>query len=141
MATASDIDRIAELEELAFGPEAWSRDLVAAELTGPDRRYFVAETAGRFQGYAGIFLGLDSAEVMPIAVAPDRQGQGIGRRLMEALLAEARTAGVGQVFLEVADGSAAAIGLYRSLGFEQIGRRRAYYQPSGRDALVMRLTM
>jgi N6-L-threonylcarbamoyladenine synthase/ribosomal-protein-alanine N-acetyltransferase len=140
-ATASDVDRLAELEQASFGAEAWSRRLVFEELTGPHRRYFVAEAGGRVTGYAGLFLGLDSAEVMTVAVDPAWRGRGLGRRLMLALLTEAERAGKRRVMLEVAVGSEAAIGLYRSLGFAQIGRRRGYYQPSGRDALVMRLDL
>jgi ribosomal-protein-alanine N-acetyltransferase len=115
--------------------------MVAAELGGPDRRYFVVQAGGRVEGYAGLFLGWDVAEVMTIAVAPDWRGRGLGRALMEGILAEAALAGRRRVILEVAEGSEAAVGLYRWLGFEPIGRRRAYYQPSGRDALVMRLDL
>lgn len=140
-AAASDIDRLVELEALTFGAEAWSREMVAEELRGPHRRYLVVERGGEVAGYGGVFLGLDAAEVMTVGVDPAAQGCGLGRRLMEALLAEVRRAGSKRVLLEVAVDSEAAIGLYRSLGFRQIGRRRGYYQPSGRDALVMSLDM
>jgi ribosomal-protein-alanine acetyltransferase len=140
-ATASDIDQLTELENSAFGVEAWSRDIVLAEISRPDRRYLVVEDCGRVAGYGGVFLGVDSAEIMTVAVAASARGRGLGRRLMEALLAEAKSAQLSQVMLEVAVDSAAAIALYRSLGFAGIGQRRGYYQPSGRDALVMRLSL
>jgi ribosomal-protein-alanine acetyltransferase len=141
VARPDDIGRLVELERVAFGTEAWTPEMVAGELAGPHRRYFVVEAGGRVVGYAGVFLGLDVAEVMTIAVEPAARGLGLGRRLMETLLDQARRGGLKQVVLEVAVDSAPAIGLYESLGFAQIGRRPRYYQPSGRDALVMRLRL
>jgi ribosomal-protein-alanine N-acetyltransferase len=140
-ASALDIDQLAELEDQAFGVEAWSRQLLMAELTGPHRHYLVIESGGSIIGYAGLFLGLDEAEVMTIAVAPAARGRGLGRWLMEALLDRARAAAPRKVMLEVAADSEPARRLYRSLGFQPVGRRRGYYQPSGRDALVMRLDL
>ncbi|MDR1635560.1 MAG: ribosomal protein S18-alanine N-acetyltransferase [Bifidobacteriaceae bacterium] len=138
-ARGDDIVRLLELEDSAFDEEAWTREMIEDELAGPDRRYFVVEVGGRVAGYAGVFLGLDSAEIMTIAIEPAVRRRGLGRRLMETLLDCARQAGLGQVMLEVAATSPPAINLYKSLGFEEIGRRLRYYQPSGRDALVMRL--
>ncbi|MDR3107099.1 MAG: GNAT family N-acetyltransferase, partial [Bifidobacteriaceae bacterium] len=103
-AAVGDLDGIVELEWLAFGVEAWTRQMLAEELSGPNRRYWVVEVGGQVAGYAGVFLGWDSAEVMTIAVDPVARGQGLGRRLMERLLAEARVAGLRRVMLEVAVG-------------------------------------
>jgi ribosomal protein S18 acetylase RimI-like enzyme len=75
--------------------------------------------------------------VQTIAVAPRSQGRGLGRALLDALLAEARRRGCTQVFLEVLDTNEAAISLYEKSGFERQGRRRDYYG-QGADALVMR---
>ena len=58
---------------------------------------------------------------------------------MNELLAFAKRQGSEEVFLEVKAVNEAAIGLYLSLGFEQIDVRNRYYQPSGEDALVMRM--
>jgi ribosomal-protein-alanine N-acetyltransferase len=75
--------------------------------------------------------------VSTIGVARGRQGEGIGARLLDALLAEAdRRSPV--VLLEVRADNERAMGLYRRRGFAEIGRRRRYYQPSGTDAVVMR---
>ena len=74
-----------------------------------------------------------------LAVAPAAQGQGLGRRLLDALVAEARRRDAGEVLLEVRAENAAALALYTAAGFERIGVRRGYYQPGGTDALVLRL--
>ena len=73
-----------------------------------------------------------------IAVRRNRQRAGIGRTLLEALLAEARHRKVNAVLLEVAVDNRPAQKLYDTYGFEPIGLRRGYYQPSNTDALVMR---
>ena len=76
-----------------------------------------------------------STRCTPSAWIPHYQGRGIGRRLLDELL---DFADGGVVFLEVRTDNEAAIALYRSVGFEQIGLRRRYYRVSGADAYTMR---
>lgn len=81
------------------------------------------------------------AEILTIAVSPDWQGHGLGRRLMDAVLSRAHGDRVEAVFLEVDETNAPAIALYRRLGFYQVGGRPDYYREgAGRPtaALVMR---
>ena len=63
---------------------------------------------------------------------------GIGSALLDALIRAARERGCAEVFLEVRADNPRAHGLYLRRGFEEIGVRRGYYQPSGADAIVMR---
>jgi [ribosomal protein S18]-alanine N-acetyltransferase len=82
----------------------------------------------------------DEAEILSIGVDTEFQGRGVGRALVEALIALARGKGARRLFLDVAESNAAALALYARLGFEQMGRRKAYYlHPDGRqeDALLM----
>ena len=62
----------------------------------------------------------------------------IATRLIEAVLAEARSRGMLRIFLEVREGNRGARALYRTLGFETIGRHRLYYRDPPEDALIMR---
>ena len=80
------------------------------------------------------------SEVMTLAVAPSHRRRGAGRALLEAAMAQAEARAVDAVFLEVAADNDPAIALYRSAGFEQVGRRKGYYaHPNGaKDALVLR---
>ena len=78
---------------------------------------------------------------LTIAVAADRWSQGIGSQLLDRLLAEARSRGATEVFLEVRADNARAQRLYQWRGFAEVGIRRGYYQPSGMDAIVMRLDL
>ena len=78
----------------------------------------------------------DEAHVINVAVAPAERRRGIGRALVQTLLAYAREHAIAKVLLEVRAGNSAAIGLYRSLGFAEFNVRRRYY-PDGEDAIEM----
>jgi [ribosomal protein S18]-alanine N-acetyltransferase len=138
--TAADIEAVLPLEQGLFGEESWSRQMLEGELAEqPGSRYYVvADDNGVITGYAGLLLAGAQADVLTLAVAADRWGEGIGTALLEALLAEADRRGCTQVFLEVRIDNMRAQRLYRRYGFTEIGIRKAYYQPSGTDALVMR---
>jgi ribosomal-protein-alanine N-acetyltransferase len=93
-------------------------------------------------GYAGLLVpGGGQADVLTLAVAEDHWGHGIGAALLRGLLAEAASRDCREVFLEVRVDNARAQRLYRGYGFAEVGLRRGYYQPSGMDALVMRLDL
>jgi ribosomal-protein-alanine N-acetyltransferase len=137
-----DVQAVAVLEEALFGPEAWSPELLTTELTADpvSRYYIVADDDGVLAGYAGLLAQPGGqADVLTLAVAEHRWGEGIGGALLDGLLSEAGRRGCTEIFLEVRVDNDRAQRLYRRRGFTDIGIRRAYYQPSGIDALVMRL--
>jgi [ribosomal protein S18]-alanine N-acetyltransferase len=138
--TSADVSAVLKLEQELFGEEAWSRAMLRGELAQqPESRYYlVADDNGVITGYAGMLAAGVQGDVLTLAVAGHRWGQGTGSALLEALLAEAARRGCTEVFLEVRTDNARAQQLYRRYGFVQIGVRRGYYQPSGTDALVMR---
>ncbi len=92
---------------------------------------------------AGFALGrvvLDEAELLTLAVDPDQQGKGIGRRCLTDFEIAARAKGSGRAMLEVAETNAAARGLYLSSGFREDGVRKAYYRAADGariDAILM----
>ena len=161
---AEDLEAVARIEGELFGAEAWSLDLLAAELAashGPmaDRRYVVVESedaddaaspsagAGlngpRLLGYAGLYHagGLTSADLLTIATIPAARGRGIASLMLTELVSTAQQAGCPDVLLEVRQSNEAAQRLYTGHGFVLIGRRRRYYQAPPEDAVVMRLTL
>jgi [ribosomal protein S18]-alanine N-acetyltransferase len=143
--TPADLPAVLRLEAALFGDEAWSEAMLTSELEGAEasgRYYLVAEDAGGLVGYAGLLSpGGSQADVLTMAVAKDRWGQRIGAMLLDSLVAEAARQGCTEVFLEVRVDNDRAQRLYRSRGFDGIGLRRGYYQPSGTDALVMQLSL
>jgi [ribosomal protein S18]-alanine N-acetyltransferase len=138
--TTADLDGVLSLEDALFGAEAWSRQMLSGELgeQPASRYYLVAEDEAGIVGYGGLLAAGTQADVLTIAVAASRWGQGVGSGLLAALLAEARRRGCTEVFLEVRADNTRAQRLYHWWGFTEIGIRRGYYQPSGADAIVMR---
>jgi len=139
--TPADAKRCAELEALLFGgDDPWPESAFVRELAAPHIRYVAARADGVLVGYAGMArLGRVAPyeyEIHTIGVDPEYQGRGIGRAMMNDLLAAAGPDAT--VFLEVRTDNEAAIGLYSGLGFKKLGVRRRYYQASGADAFTMR---
>ena len=83
------------------------------------------------------------AHLLNLCVHPNAQHLGYGRRLLNALLMKAADADADRVFLEVRPSNEIALQLYRSVGFERIGMRPAYYQAEyGReDAVILAVTL
>ena len=143
-AGAGDLDAIMALETGTFGSDAWSTASMRQELRNANCFYLVAfrpETPDEIEAYAGLLApnGAKEADIQTIAVAEGSRRGGLGRTLLLTLVNEARKRGAAEVFLEVRADNPGAQALYRSLGFEQLAVRKAYYQPDGVDALVMRL--
>jgi ribosomal-protein-alanine N-acetyltransferase len=131
------IEDVLPIEADLFGVEQWSAAMFWNELANGNF-YLIACADQRIAGYGGLSVADTEAWVQNIAVRRDLQRHGIGRRLLEALLTEAARQGTRAVLLEVAVDNAPAQRLYAQYGFEQVGVRRGYYQPTNTDALVMR---
>ena len=138
--TPADAARCAELGAQLFdGDDPWPAAAFLRELAAPHIHYVAARADDQLVGYGGIArLGRKPPyeyEIHTIGVDAAYQGQGIGRRMMMELLDYASG---GAVFLEVRTDNEAAIALYESLGFVNVGLRRRYYRASGADAYTMR---
>ena len=131
------VSQIAELEMLCFA-DPWSADSVAGELTNPLSYWLVAVENDCVVGYVGSQTVLGEADVMNVAVHPDRRGCGIGRMLMDGLQTALKAQSVYSLTLEVRPSNTAAIALYESLGYVQVGRRPNYYHKPKEDALILR---
>ena len=131
------IELVLPVEQVLFAPEPWSARLFWSELGQLDTRHYVVALAEEeLVGYAGLCDYPDEAFVQTMAVAPAAQGRGVGRLLLEELLAEADRRRQRVVSLEVRADNEAAQRLYARHGFTRTGVRRGYY-PGGVDALVL----
>ena len=95
--------------------------------------------SGEVRAYAILIPVLDEAELLNIGVAGAHQRKGLGREMLTGMLNAAREKNMRRVFLEVRSSNAAAIALYRSAGFGEIGLRRGYYRNANgsEDAITM----
>ena len=131
----ADIPALVELEEILFpGDSPWTWQMFAGELEAGNHYVVHRDDDGKIDGYAGLAIVGDEAEVHTIGVRPAAQGSGLGRKLLRQLLSAAADR---RILLEVRTDNAVAIGLYESEGFVRLGVRRRYYQPSGADAYTM----
>ena len=151
----ADLAEVIALEHELFPDDPWTAGMFADEVAQPpeSRLYLIAEADGDSEGapvppaagpglagYAGLMFipGGTQADVLTIAVRPVHWGRGIGSALLDTMLTAARSRGCTEIFLEVRADNPRAHGLYSRRGFEDLGVRRGYYQPSGVDAIVMR---
>ena len=139
-ADATQAEALAAVHATAF-PQPWPAREIASLGVGLGGFILVAEDE---QGeIAGFILGraiAGEAEILTLAVPPERRRSGIARALVEALAVQAQARGARTAYLEVAADNAPAIALYEQSGFSQVGLRRGYYRRGGSapaDALVM----
>jgi ribosomal-protein-alanine N-acetyltransferase len=103
-----------------------------------DALFLVAETADGVAGYVVALDAADEGEILNLAVAPAGRRHGLGRALVEAILAALNNRGAQHVYLEVRESNAPARALYAAHGFREVGRRKQYYRRPVEDAIVLR---
>ncbi|MCL6433141.1 MAG: ribosomal protein S18-alanine N-acetyltransferase [Leptolyngbyaceae cyanobacterium HOT.MB2.61] len=80
---------------------------------------------------------LEEAHITVLGIAPEYHRQGLGQALFYALLRSAYLQGLERATLEVRISNQSALSLYQKFGFQEVGRRKKYYQDTGEDALVL----
>jgi ribosomal-protein-alanine N-acetyltransferase len=136
----SDLPRVLEVENASYSVP-WSALTFRGLLRRPDAEVIVATESERIIGHSVYWHVLDQAELGNVAVAPEARARGIGARLVAEIIERASRRGVRELFLEVRPSNANARHIYQKFGFEQVGRRRNYYQLPTEDALVLRRLM
>lgn len=131
------VQQVAQLEKQCFS-DPWSENAVNSELTNPLSLWIIAVDGSEVVGYVGSQSVLGEADMMNIAVSPDRRRNGIAVKLVESLIAHLMEKDVRCLSLEVRASNAPAAALYQKLGFQQVGRRPNYYAKPKEDALILR---
>ena len=124
--SGSELDEIMTIMEDSFEPrfgEGWSRSQCSGMLGDRNSWVALAREGDQPTGFALSRMIIDEAELLLIAVRPAYRGRGIGTELLRQVCSMAASK---RLHLEVRDGNAAA-NLYQMTGFQQIGRRRNYY--------------
>ena len=139
LATFKDAPALAEIHAGAFR-RGWDQDEFERLLSDGAVRAHVV-TAGAQVPPCGFVIShvvVPEAEILSIAVRPDRRGRKLGRALLQHHLARLAGEGVTTSFLEVDEANTAALALYTRLGYETAGRRKGYYAGGTADALLLR---
>jgi [ribosomal protein S18]-alanine N-acetyltransferase len=131
------------LEILAESPEAanWSVAALENALDVYAGHFLVSVSNTAVIGFVLARQIADEAEILNLAVSRACRRHGIGKALMQHLLATFQDPKPKKLFLEVRESNAPAIAFYRSLGFAQSGRRACYYHHPREAALVFELNL
>lgn len=133
----SDLDEILAIERRVY-PTPWSREAFLHDLLeNPYGWNLVVRASHQVIAYACLWIVDDRLMINNIAVAPERQGAGEGRRFLDSILREAASRGCREATLEVRPSNLRARRLYDRAGFVATGVRRDYYQDTHEDAIVM----
>jgi len=132
----SHIPSILEIES-RVNTAPWSEKSFRNELGHPHGVFLVALLEGQVIGYGGFWMVVDEAHITTVAVSPDHQRKGVGRKLMVELLNRAKARRMACSTLEVRAGNEPAIRLYEDLGYVSTAKRKSYYPDNHEDAIVM----
>ena len=142
LAGLADVTALWAIETASF-PTPWSRWSFLGELGHRHSYTLVAGPASpqpwQTWAYLIFWVVLDEMHILNLAVHPDHRHQGLARRLLAEGLAQARILGAELAWLEVRPSNLAALALYESFGFKEVGRRPRYYEDSQEDALLLTL--
>ncbi len=124
--------------ECAAYPHPWSEGIFC-DCLRVGYCCWVIETGGEIVGHGVMSAAVGECHILNVCVHPDYQQCGLGRRMLKRLISLGRTRNADTAFLEVRLSNSAAIGLYESEGFSEVGVRRGYYPGAkGReDAIIM----
>ena len=132
---------LASLHARAF-TASWSEADIAKLLENP-AVFAILARGPEPQGFVMAWAAASDAEILTLAVVPEARRKNIGASLVTAAGVAALVRGAASMHLEVSETNDAARALYKKLGYEEAGRRRAYYAGEGGavDALVLKRTL
>ena len=151
--TPADCGAIAALEAKLFATALDQPRLMALQTNPvfcglvdlvPDQDQPQSTSADDLNSYLGGYLLAtiidDEAEILSIGVKPNRQRQGVGKRLLQHFFDYGGSRNMTKAMLEVAEDNLPALGLYRDFGFAKFGRRKDYYKQGNQkiDAIIMK---
>ncbi len=142
--TPKQISEIVALDRLCFGG-LWTEDGYFRELESPNSSLFALSISepnavnsdSKIIGIGCLWSIVEEAHITLLGIHPDYRGQGLGQLLLYVLFKDARKRGLKWATLEVKANNHPAISLYKKFGFQIVGKRQGYYQPTGEDALIL----
>ena len=130
---ATHLEAVAEVERLGQ-THPWTRDTLARALDDAMLEVWGAWRAQTLLGFAVLARLPFEVELQALTVRPEARRQGVGHDLLRHLVTRAEALAAERLLLEVREGNAPALALYRQLGFREDGRRPGYYPPTDASA-------
>jgi ribosomal-protein-alanine N-acetyltransferase len=138
-----DLPVVRTIEALSFS-NPWSDNTFRGEIQNTSISFplvVVRKPGDEVVGYIIFWHIREDVQVNNVAVHPDFRGKGIGEALMRHVIDKVRKSGATFMTLEVRASNAAAVTLYKKLGFEILGTRKNYYTNPDEDACLMGLVL
>lgn len=135
--TSQDIDLMAPNFETNFD-KFWNINTLKGDFANANSTYLVAKLDDEVVGFAGYIKICDEANIMNIVTKLNKRELGIGSKLLQSLISNAKEQNLKSITLEVNANNLPAINLYEKFGFERIGLRKKYYNNTD-DAILMLL--
>ena len=130
-ASVKYLDRLYEIETECFGEEAFTKKQIAQLLTDYNSISLIARENGEIVGFIVGMIYPDrkaiNGHILTIDVSPSHRRKGIGQKLLQEIESIFSQKGVQACILEVREDNVAATGLYRKLGYKEVGRLENYY--------------
>lgn len=133
--TYENIKAVADIDKECFDNNAWSESLYRDELQDKNKYYFVAKDKDKVIGYGGFSHIIDEAHIMNIAVTGSYRAIGVGSKIIEKLIEQARNLMIKSITLEVNENNKVAIEFYLKYKFVIKGKRPGYY--SNKDSALI----
>lgn len=131
-----DIEQVEQIEKEIFSIP-WSGKSFLDACKTPENIYLVCIVDGEIAGYCGLWTVLGEGNITNMAVAQNYRQKGVGKALMQEMEKRGRQKDVSVFFLEVRESNAPARALYETMGYEQIGIRKRFYEKPVEDAVIM----
>lgn len=131
-----DLEQVEALEQACFS-RPWTIDMLRRQLQNDRHEFLVAVEENKVLGYIGMLHVMDEGYISNVAVVEAARRAGIGSKLVEGMLRRCEALSLLFVTLEVRASNDAAIQLYAKHGFEEVGRRKGYYEAPREDAILM----
>ncbi len=130
------IDECALLEKECFSLP-WSKEQFIESLENSFSIFLMATVEEQFAGYIGLYLIVDQAQILNLAVKQNFRNKGIAKALILKAFETAKEKGANKLFLEVRLSNINAINLYEKCGYSKDGTRKNFYENPTEDALLM----
>lgn len=142
---SEDLELVKSIDKLAF-PNPWPENAYNYEFDqNPNARLWVVEVQQGLEkaviGFTVVWVVIDEAHIGTIAIHPDYQNYGIGKKFLSFICLKLLNENIQKIFLEVRKSNHSAISLYKKFGFVIDGERKRYYRDNGESALLMSCSM
>ena len=134
-----DVPEVWVIEKVSF-TNPWQKSAFLGEIHNYPISHpyvIVHSLEKRIIGYVICWILEKEVQIANIAIHPDYRRMGIGEAVLRQLLSQLRNKGTKFIFLEVRPSNAAALNLYRKLGFDIVGIRKDYYRNPEEHAIIM----